>query len=270
MTIQFLCPNGHQIRCPDEQAGRAAKCPKCGVKFRIPELSELEVSESDSDVSPPELENTEGGATRAPTEEIEFLCPNGHRLHGPATLQGRPGQCPECGSKFRIPSYDEVPDEEEEESEQQQISVGRMDGGVDSGLHLEEVAVQEKAVEESAAEEEAAGGPILQEVVDGARDSDIWKPLGPEAAPAADGPGLSAVLAELWSEKAQGAVVELHLSDGETIAPDRFSETLSGGRHGVFAVQDPDGTHTVVVVAWDSVARVLVRGVKELPEGMRE
>lgn len=34
--IEFLCPNNHKIRCPDDQAGRAAKCPKCGVKFLIP------------------------------------------------------------------------------------------------------------------------------------------------------------------------------------------------------------------------------------------
>jgi hypothetical protein len=35
-VIEFLCPNNHKIRCPDDQAGRAAKCPKCGVKFLIP------------------------------------------------------------------------------------------------------------------------------------------------------------------------------------------------------------------------------------------
>ena len=35
--IEFLCPNGHRIRCQAEQAGRAAKCPRCGVKFRVPE-----------------------------------------------------------------------------------------------------------------------------------------------------------------------------------------------------------------------------------------
>jgi hypothetical protein len=243
MTIQFLCPSGHKIRCPDEQAGRAAKCPKCGVKFRIPELSELEVSDSDSDVSPPELESTEETDVRTAEGEIEFLCPNGHRLHGPASLQGRPGQCPECGSKFRIPSYDEVPDEEEEESEQQQISVGRVDGAADSGLRLEEVA----------GEEEFGAG----------QDLDLQGP------PAPGSQRLARLVARLWAKKAQGAVVELHLSDGETIAPDRFSEALSRGRHGVFAVKDPDGTYTLVVVAWESVVRVLIRGVRELPKGMR-
>ena len=34
--IECLCPNNHKIRCPDDLAGRAAKCPKCGMKFPIP------------------------------------------------------------------------------------------------------------------------------------------------------------------------------------------------------------------------------------------
>ncbi len=53
-----------------------------------------------------------GGADRPPSAvkepQIEFLCPNGHHLHGPASLQGRPGECPECGSRFRIPVVDEL------------------------------------------------------------------------------------------------------------------------------------------------------------------
>ena len=44
--IEFLCPNEHKIRCPDEKAGRQAKCPKCGVSFRIPRLEELSIGAS--------------------------------------------------------------------------------------------------------------------------------------------------------------------------------------------------------------------------------
>jgi len=145
-VIEFLCPNGHKIHCPDEQAGRAAKCPRCGVKFRIPDPSEVEGPEfagTDSDISRPEL--TDSGVHRAipsagarpavKEQEIEFLCPNGHRLHGPASLQGRPGECPECGSRFRIPTYDEIPEEEEPE---QQISLGRSDRAGGSGVAMPE------------------------------------------------------------------------------------------------------------------------------------
>lgn len=81
-TLEFVCPNGHQIRCPADQAGKVGKCPICGVKFRVPTLPQKE-------------------------PQIEFLCPNGHHLHAPVSLQGQPGVCPECGSRFRIPVLQE-------------------------------------------------------------------------------------------------------------------------------------------------------------------
>jgi hypothetical protein len=122
MDLRFLCPNGHKIHCPVNRAGRAAKCPKCGVKFQIPDASDVEaggsgdslLAISDSGPSVPL-----GGTARRPQPEqqIEFLCPNGHLLHGPASMQGRPGQCPDCGAKFRVPTYDEDEDEIAEEEE---------------------------------------------------------------------------------------------------------------------------------------------------------
>lgn len=36
MAIEAFCPNGHKILCPDDRAGRMAKCPRCGAPFRIP------------------------------------------------------------------------------------------------------------------------------------------------------------------------------------------------------------------------------------------
>lgn len=116
--IEFLCPNGHRIRCPAAQAGRAARCSRCGVRFRIPEAAELNAPEaigSDSKISRPELTDSAIASKPPPSTigrlqkepQIEFLCPNGHRLFGQANLQGRAGECPECGSRFRIPTYDE-------------------------------------------------------------------------------------------------------------------------------------------------------------------
>jgi hypothetical protein len=37
MAIEALCPNGHKILCPEDRAGRTARCPKCSAPFRIPE-----------------------------------------------------------------------------------------------------------------------------------------------------------------------------------------------------------------------------------------
>ncbi len=44
-------------------------------------------------------------ASNTPCEpEWEFLCPNGHLLHSTQAFQGRLGECPECHSRFRIPT----------------------------------------------------------------------------------------------------------------------------------------------------------------------
>src|SRR5687767_14000562 len=37
MAIEALCPNGHKILCPEDRAGRTARCPKCSAPFQIPE-----------------------------------------------------------------------------------------------------------------------------------------------------------------------------------------------------------------------------------------
>ena len=146
--IEFLCPNGHRIRCQAAQAGRAAKCPRCGVKFRIPEgdvVTESEAAGSDSTVSRPEFSDPAlsdkklpaAPAAPQPGGQIEFLCPNGHRLHGPATLQGKPGRCPDCGARFRIPTYEDISAEEEAAS---QISLGRVEGREGSNIGPQAVA----------------------------------------------------------------------------------------------------------------------------------
>jgi hypothetical protein len=217
-VIEFLCPKGHRIRCAEELAGRTARCPKCGIKFRIPDAASANASPlagASSDVSLPQLTNSaigpplpEEGSGSGRDLQIEFLCPHGHRLHGSATLQGKAGQCPECGARFRIPSYEEVS--------------------------------QSEAVE---------GGIALGRT---------------------DGHPLASVFSKLWGEKPSGATVELHLSDGQTLVPQRYAEPLSRQSHGVFAVAEPAGTHTLTVVAWDSVVRVEVRGVESLPKEMSE
>ncbi len=223
MTIQFLCPNGHTIRCSDEQAGRTAKCPKCGAKFRIPKLADIAAAEQ-ATATP----LTESPSTLSAEEQIEFLCPNGHRLFGPARLQGQPGQCPECGVKFRIPSYDEIDEEEETATEKDLISISHLDEYADSGLTLDEAVEQE---------------PLWDETLQG---------IGP-------------LVARLWERKKEGAALELDLDDGSTLVPDRFLEASASGTHGVFAIEEPDGTYTLTAVAWTSVRRIRLHPLQALP-----
>ncbi|HEY2759330.1 MAG TPA: hypothetical protein VGI75_01265 [Pirellulales bacterium] len=116
MPLDFNCPNGHRIvNCPDERAGREGRCPKCGVIFRIPTVSGgtatpingATVGGSSLNLSAAQS----GNLTRAATGEqnnIVFLCPNGHRLNAPANLEGRAGQCPQCGARFLVPVLGEL------------------------------------------------------------------------------------------------------------------------------------------------------------------
>jgi DNA-directed RNA polymerase subunit RPC12/RpoP len=233
--IEFLCPNGHKIRCQAAQAGRAAKCPRCGVKFRVPDADQNLPRTGDSDASMPDF--TDSGVTAetasaangpATEADFEFLCPNGHRLHGPASLQGRPGECPECGSRFRIPTYEDIPAEEEAE---QEIGLGRANGGLESQI--------------------------------GTRMASV----GTEVDRAADAGVTAAVFARLWNALPEGAKVEVRLRSGETILPDQFlAEAARESGHGVFAIRESDATTSLVVVPWLAVDRISVRGLNELPE----
>ncbi len=235
--IEFLCPNGHRISCPADQAGQAAKCPRCAVRFRIPELAEAIPPDSDTaddvEVSQPKPTGPEiatippgrGDTARVSEPQIEFYCPNGHRLHGPKSLQGQPGECPQCESKFRIPTYDDGPGEAEPK------------------LDVQTTAPGEHPSATTASPPKQATAPKH---------------------------ALATLFSKLWGEKPPGTTVKLYLADGETLIPDRFAESLSRQSHGVFAVVEPGGTHTLTVVAWESVVRAEVQGVKQLPREMTE
>jgi hypothetical protein len=244
MAIQFLCPNGHRIHCPDDRAGMAAKCPKCGVKFRIPTQEDLNAADSaqlavgqatGSGVGLPAGAGVTAGAALS-DEEIEFLCPNNHLLHGPTALQGQPGECPTCGSKFRIPSWNDLSDEEQ--PAEPPASAG-------SGLNSLSLDATEKPAGADAAS--ASGVPL---------------------AAASQGHSAASVFTRLWMEKRRGAQIEIRCRDGQTLTPTSFAPRMSQGYLGVFAVKQNDGNFTLTAIPWDTIAEVTVRNVKRLPEEM--
>ena len=267
MAIQFKCPQGHKLSAADSKAGKSGKCPACGEAFVIPDpgsggrLSDSGVSDSDvsmfeeTDSSPtllaaaaPDQTAAEESAADDPNL-IVFLCPNGHKLNGPKSLQGRPGQCPHCGAKFRIPNYDE---DEEPDGE------GRDDTQIDDDIPVGTLLDDDEEIAEGIAE--------------GIIDEDV--PLGDPIAPQDATVVTSAVhpmarlFDRLWREKSNGAVVELHLHDAGTVVPDRYAADLSQHAHGVFSVRGQDGSYTITAIAWDAVTKVSVRGVKQLPQDL--
>jgi len=248
--LQFFCPNGHKIHCPEDRAGQAARCPKCGVKFRVPPPDAGEEVIDPADGSETPRKGGSGAATAPPVsgvvlgpaiedDQIEFLCPNNHLLHGPGSAQGHVGQCPECGSRFRIPTYDDDVDVQQEDTRPHFMPPLP----TDSPLLPRQIA-------DAVVEDEAA--TALQ-----------FSPGG--AGHAAAGHTLGELFVRLWACKTQGASVELRYADSQHMTPDRFFKGLSKGTHGVFAVDEPNGTHTLTAVAWDSISAVIVRGLKKLP-----
>jgi hypothetical protein len=277
--IDFLCPNGHRIRCPADQAGQVAKCPRCGVKFRVPSVEEAELGElspGNADGGPAELISAAPGGSsdtqpRPPQKEpqIEFLCPNGHHLHGPASLQGRPGACPECGSRFRIPIVDEAQEGPAQVPAQAPSAIHGPAGGEETGSKAPKLARAAVAAPASTPSPSAVEIPAQADVAASLRAAASSKIVlgGPPSAhpPAAMGHPLAELVSQLWAAKGEQSKVELRLEGGDTLAVDYFVKGLSRGAHGVFGAKADDDNWTLTVVRWDAVVRVVLRDIKNLP-----
>lgn len=241
MPITFNCPQGHRLTCPDELAGKPGKCPKCGAVVRVPSPAAVATALAPSndaaaaDEPASALESAAEGATPSSlgTDQIIFLCPNGHRLHGSASLAGRPGQCPHCGIKFLVPSPDD-------EDEGPFVQEERPDEALDA------IVIQ--------IDTSSKGGSSKSGRVSSKSGSSL---------PAAAHP-MAGILAQMLRYKAQGATIEIHLAGGTMIVLDQFSP--KDAQHVFFASREADGTATVTVVSWSSIDRIVLRGLAEAPK----
>lgn len=289
MSIEFTCPNGHRLSTKDDDAGKMAKCPKCNAVTKVPGVngavgkdSKIEaavVSGSDKNlavdggagksgvgaaVKPsksgigqlatglvtsavPNGGKASSEATASKEESIVFLCPSGHKLNAPRKMQGHAGKCPHCGAKFRIPYVDESGAEDE-------------GSRVHDLGNFQDILESPSRAAQPAPQQAAAPTPQPQP---GGDEFPFWDPQ-PEQHP------LSSLVMRLWSEREHGGVIELHLQGGAILLPDWFDRRLSQGPHGLFAAQAADGTVTMTIVPWETITRIVVRGVVGLPDGMFE
>ncbi len=227
MTFQFSCPHGHHLTTTDDRIGKPGSCPDCGVNFIVPK--------------------PQAGDSSPPADEIIiFLCPNGHKLNGPRRLQGAAGQCPHCGSKFQIPTY---PDDEQFHEE--------------AGALLEDGSISDlaqlNAYEESGSGKFSASGS-------GFRIDDSWNEPGvaPFSAPKPTTHPLAKLIGKYWKEA--GESVEIHYGEDDILRPDAFAEQFSRHSHGMFGVKNEDGTISLVAIAWESVRRVVIPKLSQLPQ----
>ncbi len=235
MVIKFACPNGHPLSAGDEFAGKPGKCPKCQAMFLVPDAP-----------APAPLAESQPAPTPGVETTIAFLCPNDHRLTGPRSLQGKAGQCPHCGSKFRIPVFD-APEPPIDEA----IPVGEMvehseDGDEGEVLQDVEVIDDEEIIDDVEWEEEAD--------------------LSPPPPPTEGAHPLAALCAQMRNFGKGG--VEVTFRDGAALDAEFFAPELSRISYGVFIKRNEAGAYTVVAARWEEVIRLSFGNVTELPKDL--
>lgn len=269
MAIEVRCPNGHRLKCPEDRAGMRGKCPKCGATFQVPANGQATAGSAigrgeTSQVTAP----SESGKMRirdaAADEKISFLCPNGHKLSGPLSLQGQPGQCPHCRAKFLIPHLD-VDDDEQLIAQQDPLADPFDDAAEGEPLEDEFLGLDELEEVEHASGSRRSGPAVEPGLLPGMPEG-----LLPDAAPDEFEHPLATLFVTLWQEHEHGAAVEIHMANGVTIVPDWWAPALSVHAYGVFAIQTPDGSYVMEAVAWDAVQRITIRRIQELPGGIFE
>jgi hypothetical protein len=270
--IKFSCPNGHTLTTGDDRAGTSAKCPKCQAPVVVP-LASDNGAPGKSDKSTVDAmaagdsgkassgiaagSSPENAAALASGELIVFLCPNGHKLNGPARLKGKAGQCPHCGAKFRIPEDDEEEEEFEEFVEEDQMAQSMTEeefAEVVEEEDIEEITeFQEEDIDELEPFEEAP-----PTVVDA-----FLTPTPADVHP------YQAIITQIWSAKEPGMQVDLHLAKGDVFTPELFAESLSQPLFGIFGRREKEGGgHTLIMLPWDAIVRIEVRHVKQVPVGL--
>ena len=76
---------------------------------------------------------------------------------------------------------------------------------------------------------------------------------------------LAALFSELWAARGEGSRVEVHLESGSVLLPDGYMKPHSQQDYAVLVTRDPDGCSTITVVPWKSIARIILRAVRQLP-----
>lgn len=204
-------------------------------------------------------------------DTVVVHCPNGHRLVVPASHVGKMGKCAKCQAAFRIPAASEA-----KPPAAAAVSVVTQTADSVAAAPAEPPPVKPVDVGQGASGGVPTAAAPAVALHDVAEPVATAAPAEAEHRPAAlvdqSGPpsSIAGLLTRLWEEVDRGGVVELHIEGGSVILPKWFDRRWSAGTHGLFASQAVDGTVTLTAVAWESIQRIVVRNVDDLPDGMFE
>lgn len=226
-------------------------------------------------------------------DKVAFPCPNGHRVLAPLAYGGKQGKCSKCGVDITIPRVGGASQAQPVGPPPAPVSP------VPPAAVVPDLVLQPPpppggeidlpALEPSASAPEPVVVGDAPPAGDEAPPAETWNFIGGEAArPAAAGfepeawsPGEAAggfsgdpsnqtamLVGRLWAERQHGGVIELHLAGGSVILPEWYDANWSRGTHGLFASQGADGTVTLTAVAWETVQKIVVRQLTEVPDDM--
>jgi hypothetical protein len=212
--------------------------------------------------------------------KIVFHCPNGDRVVVPVALAGKRGKCSKCGIDVTIPKLGETPPAQEEVP----AAPAPAPAAAAPEPSPEPPAVTAPEATPATAPEpipeapvaaappaggEARGGAGWDFIAGQSEQSAVW--MGGDAAGgfvAEGGNATAALVGRLWAERQHGGVIELHLAGGSVILPEWYDANWSRGTHGLFASQAADGSVTLTAVAWETVQKIVVRQLTEVPDDM--
>jgi hypothetical protein len=184
-------------------------------------------------------------------ESIMFLCPSGHKLNAPKSLQGKPGKCPHCGEKFLVPVLEELAEAEEADDFLASLS--------DAPPANEQTPAEST---ETPPETLATGSGFFAGL---AQEDEFAMGMAESSSQA-----MALLFSRLWADRGETGVLELYLKGGEILTPRWYAPQLSQNTYGMFAFIDADGSHTLTAVQWDAIERIALRGMQSLPDGVFE
>ena len=185
------------------------------------------------------------------SDNILFLCPNGHRLNAPRRMQGQPGKCPHCSVRFRVPN---VPSESvSSESELATASTTGVSSLSSSG-DFDAASLHDST--DLASREEAGTSDVLH--------SSIGRKAVP-AATDASRPRIFQEFSQLWKNRSADVLFEIHLPEGEVFVPQNYSSEKSSAEVGYFARKNETGRFQIHLIPWNRVSRIVVSGLSDLP-----
>jgi hypothetical protein len=279
MSITLLCPNGHKLVCPEQQAGKRGKCPHCGATFRVPELPGTPASSGSGPLSgvkaaqpiplaPHVTPRTPLNMTPPPQPAEELQPKPAEPAPTAATAPtATPAPVVPAAPANPIRPYEEGPYDENDAIAFLCPNGHHLCGPTSLGGKPGECPIC--GIKFLIPSEEDLTGEA-EEVAHAAESSPT-----PEGRHEASGNGatpdrrsLVDLFESFWAYKEPGVTIELHLDNGKVVAPDGYAPHLSRQGHGVFMVRETNGSYTLAAIIWSSIAQVSVRGVKELPEGV--